>query len=311
MYKIITVIITFVSLVIFSLAVDQVLTWGRLLNGIVDWLDLVLYVVLALVFLFYLVLPILKWRAYPTPEVLAEILGGPLKPKKRLLRQIQRHTTDASDQARIAILRKSNDEKALDDFLKSYYIKCGEDARAAAKDTATKCFAVIAANQNSVLDSVMIIIFNVSMIQRIYSAFRLRDSFLNIARYYRTTVLQASVTGLFESLDDEIIEILSSRSAEMLRKIPFADVVMSSILQGFANGYMTYYYGYLSILSFERTLFETDETDVDMRRRARRDTRNFMMALIGKPLDQLAKRFKPSFDFGRKKKDVPEDAPLE
>lgn len=97
-------------------------------------------------------------------------------------------------------------------------------------------------------------------------------------------MLQASVSGLFESLDDEIVEILSSRSVELTRKITFADVIMSSVLQSFANGYMTYYYGYLSILSFERTLYGTQKSDVSLPRRVRRDTRSFMLSMIGKRL---------------------------
>lgn len=193
---------------------------------------------------------------------------------------------------------KSQDSKEIQVYLEGYYRKRSAEAKAAAATSATQCFAVVAANQNSVLDAVMILIFNISMMHKIYSAFRMRDSFLNILRFYRSTVLQASVSGLFESLDDEIVEILSSRSVELTRKIPFADVIMSSILQGFANGYMTYYYGYLSILSFERTLYGTQESDVSLRRRARRDTRSFMLSMVGKPLDQLARKVKPSFNFG-------------
>ena len=304
MKKVITVLASFFMLVMLSLAVDQVLTWGRLLDGIVDWLDIVLYVVLGLLFLIYVLLPILRWQAYPTPETLSSAFRGTLKQKRKLLKQIRRHVSDESERAEVEALLNSQDETAIQVFLESYYRKRSTIAKAAAGASATQCFAVVAANQNSVLDAVMILIFNISMIHKIYTAFRMRDSFLNIARFYRNTVLQASVTGLFESLDDEIVEILSSRSLELTKKIPFADVIMSSILQGFANGYMTYYYGYLSILSFERTLYGTSEDDVALRRKARRDTRSFMMSMVGKPLDQLAKKMKPSFgsffSFGKK-----------
>lgn len=313
MKKVITVIATFFMLVMLSLAVDQVLTWGRLLDGIVDWLDIVLYVVLGLLFLIYVLLPILRWQAYPTPETLSAALRGSLKQKRKLLRQVRRHVTEETERTEVDALLKSQDEDAVQTYLEGYYKKRSAAAKAAAGASATQCFAVVAANQNSVLDAVMILIFNISMIHKIYSSFRMRDSFLNIGRYYRNTVLQASVTGLFESLDDEIVEILSSRSLELTRKIPFADVIMSSILQGFANGYMTYYYGYLSILSFERTLYGTDESDVALRRRARRDTRSFMMSMVGKPLDQLAKKMKPSFgtffSFGKKSPDDVEGEP--
>jgi len=302
--KVITAVVTFFALVMLSLAVDQVLTWGRLLDGIVDWLDIVLYAVLGILFLIYVLLPILRWQAYPTPETLSASLRGNLKQKRKLLRQVRRHLADDQARSEAEALLKTDDEQAVQGYLEAYYKKRSETAKAAAATSATQCFAVVAANQNSVLDAVMILIFNISMIHKIYTSFRMRDSFLNIARYYRSTVLQASVTGLFESLDDEIVEILSSRSLELTRKIPFADVIMTSILQGFANGYMTYYYGYLSILSFERSLYNTGESDVTLRRRARRDTRSFMMSMVSKPLDQLAKKMKPSFEsffsFGRK-----------
>lgn len=304
MKKLITAVATFFVLVMLSLAVDQVLTWGRLLDGIVDWLDLVLYAVLGILFLVYVLLPILRWQAYPTPETLSVSMRGTLKQKRKLLKQVRRHLTEDALRSEVDVLMKSEDDQAVQAYLEGYYKKRSAEAKTAAAASATQCFAVVAANQNSVLDAVMILIFNISMIHKIYTSFRMRDSFLNIARYYRSTVLQASVTGLFESLDDEIVEILSSRSIELTRKIPFADVIMSSILQGFANGYMTYYYGYLSILSFERSLYNTGESDVDLRRKARRDTRSFMLSMVGKPLDQLAKKMKPSFgaffNFGRK-----------
>jgi uncharacterized membrane protein YcjF (UPF0283 family) len=308
MYKLITVAVSFFTIVMVSLALDQVLTWGRLLDGIADWLDLVLYGAIAVLFLIYVLLPVLKWRAYPTAEILSSHMRGTLKQKRRLLRQIRRQTQDEKDRSEIQRLLKSQDEAEVQAYLTHYYKSRSKIAKEAAASSATQCFAVVAANQNSVLDAFMILIFNISMIHRIYTAFSMRDSYFNIIRYYRSTVLQAAVSGLFESLDDEIAEILSSRTMELTKKIPFADVIMSSILQGFANGFMTYYYGYLSILTFERTLFETGETDVMLRRRARKDTRSFMLTMVSKPIDQLARKFKPTFGFGKKQRDgdVPE-----
>lgn len=293
MIRLVSSALVFAAIVMVSVAIQQVVAFGRFLDGVFDWLDLVFYSLIVLFFLIYFIWPIIKWRAYPTVDELESILKGSMPRKRKLLRKLmQRGIVNDLDVDREWINRAS--EADVDLKLREFYTAKIKDSLEVAKDTAAKCFALVAASQNSVMDSLFIIYLNVSMVDRIYKNFQLRDSIGNIAKFYRNSVLQASVTGLFESLDDEIFDIISSRSGEMLKKVPFADVVLSSVFQGFANGYMTLYYGTLAVLSFERKIFSLEEDDMLLRRRTRRSTRKYMLETVWKPADQMIRNLKPT-----------------
>jgi len=292
MFKITKIMGVFIIVVCVLVSVDMVIQWGQSLDQINRWLDVVLYSLIAVVLVNYLVLPWLAWASKPKIGDLKEALNTDDKMCLRLAKRIVKSNKSNDEIKDLTIVTTNKDYDLIRKHLKTYYEQNLTEIEKFVGESGKRVFSLTALSQNSLIDGLIILVINLNMLYRIYEKLGLRESYVEIFKFYNNTFMQASFMSLLEEFDDELLDVLQSKSTELLKKIPFADVLLASILQGVANGYATSYYGYLTISNFRREIFNIEEGSV--RKYARKKARENILDIAKKSINTLG-------DYSKKK----------
>lgn len=294
-FKITKIMSLFFITVFILIGLDRVIQWGYALDQVNQWLDVVLYVFILAVLANYLLLPWLKWASKPKLSDLKEWMVSDPKKLVKFARNLasDMEKTELKEELERQIARK--DHEGIRKSLELYYDQKFKAIETYIGESGKRVFSLTALSQNSLIDGLIILVINLNMLYRIYEKLGLRESYIEIFKFYNATFMQASFMSLLEEFDDELLEVLQSKSTELLKKVPFAEVLFTSILQGVANGYATSYYGYLTVSNFRKEVFEDNE--ISVRKYARQKARANILDMAKQSINTLT-------DYSKRKMNV-------
>jgi len=226
----------------------------------------------------------------------------------RMSRSVLKKIDDVEQKRKLEDALSTKDMTKMRTLLIAHYESNLSTIEGFVGESGKRVFSLTALSQNSLIDGLIILVINLNMLYRIYEKLGLRESYVEIFKFYNNTFMQASFMSLLEEFDDELLDVLQGKSTELIKKVPFAEVLFASILQGVANGYATSYYGYLTISNFRKNIF--GEEDVSVRKYARKKARENILDIAKKSINTLGAYSKKKIRIFSWKKDIKEDTEL-
>lgn len=289
MRKLFTTIMTIFLVFVIYLFIKELLLIGASLDRLNEQFDVAFYVLIGLVLIWSLGRPLIDYLRQPPVVLLESYARGERESTVKLAKRVLKHSGPSDP------LRKTLDDairagelEPMRQAVEAYYAKRFDEIETLIKEKGKACFTYVALSQNGVLDTLLILGINLDLLAKIYRHLRLRQSPGDFLAFYRNVLTGAAVTGLYEEFDEELIEFVENQTEQSITKIPFAQVFVSSLLQGYGNAYLTHFLGYVTLNTYRHMIMGSPGSD-DIRKQSRRDARKAVNALIKSPVDYLGR----------------------
>ena len=220
--------------------ISNILQIGERLNRLNPSIELVFYIVIAVVFYFLIINPVIQVLAAPSftvKEILNKDAGGDWKFYKKIARNLIKNgelKDEEMAKLKYAIIRGSDLKDVLTDLFETS-IKL--DINKIIVDDAQKVMIITGISQSNKMDFITMISINFKMIKRLVSRCGFRPSFSSLVKLYVNIFSTVLLAEGIEELDvKEILPVLGDSS---IMKIPGLPLVFDSIAQGFSNAFFT------------------------------------------------------------------------
>ena len=298
------ILIAISCIIIFLLMLtSSVIELGEKLNKIHKHLDILFYILVGIILVFFIIIPIVKILKSPTLELKSGETPQTRKEKKALklvAKNLIKNNKLSAEQ--VKLLKNYNSYEELILNLQVVFNDCvkGQLNEIIIRNSKTVLIST-AICQNSKLDMFSVVACNTKMIKELVEKCGFKPSVKNLGKLTLNVFTTALIADGLESISIE--DILPKNTTQGLLDIPLVKPVLSSVSNGIANALLTIRIGCVA----RRYLFQDGAciTKEDIRKQAYKESLKLLPKVVSGTLTFIPKKI-VNF-FGKKKNETDEN----
>lgn len=253
-YRAFLLIVSIVFLAFIFIIVDNVLMIGA---GIGDhihpYMEYAFYAIVVLLTVLFIIVPTLRVIAMPKLPAMEVGEGDPKAKVRRLARRLISSVKDEDRRAELkSAVDGSQSPVELADVVRKEVKHRMDAGRTETLKAAALSFASTAASQNSTIDTLSVLVINCKLMHKIIAATGFRPGVGQLIRIYTNVIFSAFFAHITQSGVEQGAGMMMNQFVGGIKKIPFADIVVGSMIDGTINALMTLRVGFLTISYLKR-----------------------------------------------------------
>ena len=256
-YKAFLLAVSVITVAFVFILIGNILTIGDKIGNLVHpYMEYAFYVIILLLSVFYIVVPICKVLRMPTLPELDIKDGGTIDKTKKLAKRLVNTCTYLDDKSERKIhsnklsqeiANASSDISKLNQIVREELDLRFSKARKEIFQAATCSFAATAVSQNSTIDTLSMLIINCKLIHKIIQASGFRPNVQQTVRIYVSVIFSAFFAHVSQVGIEKGATLIVNNFIKGLKRVPFGEVIVGSVIDGTINALMTLRVGYLTL----------------------------------------------------------------
>lgn len=201
--KLIRILSTFLIFYFVMTVINTMISLGEWISRGNDYILIGYYVLLVVLFITYIIFPLISYLRKPTIQLYKKAIAGDKKAEKKIIKQ----------------LKKPNDDQEEKEFIVHYLEDQLLKFKKITKSYAIKVSSVVLFSPNSFIDGITILLSNSRMIHELSTLVHIRYTWKDLFKMYFSTLTVASFSGLVEEFDEPIIEALEELLEEIAERV--------------------------------------------------------------------------------------------
>lgn len=206
------IILSFVIIYFITTSLSSVVLLAQSISAGNKYIEYGFYLMIIVLILLFIIFPIIQYSFKPSVNTLSSI--GDRDPAA--IKKYRNHLLNTLDEQKKSEL-KNISAKNLEDnvtWMVSYLDEAAIKNRKIVRNTAIKLTTTVIISPNSFIDGLAILIGNSHMIYELSKNMGVRYSWKDIINFYFNTLTIASISGIIQSFDEEIEEVIESIAEE-------------------------------------------------------------------------------------------------
>ena len=254
-YNTFILVLSIITIAFAFILVGNILTIGDKIGTVVHpYMEYSFYATVILLSIIFIVIPIIRVITKPTfPELEISDNARDVASVKKLAKRLVcswdciDKTTKEREARYNALKDSSTDDSALIKHVKAEINTRFDAASAEILKSAAVSFGSTAISQNSTIDTLSVLMINCKLIHRIILSVGFRPNVKQTIRIYVNVIFSAFFAHISQSGVEQGATILMNQFVGGIKKIPFGEVLVGSVIDGTINALMTLRVGFLTI----------------------------------------------------------------